>query len=202
MRSEGDHRPDTTVKYEMMYELKLMPEDVLCILDDRQAVVDMWRENGFRVMQVDAWKEPAPVHHLTREKLESLNKAELMFLIEHERKHLEELRERRSANTSYNSPCLEGNKWQDALAQGKGTSPNATPIPMLDTPDFDLDDAKITITHCAEEVFFEELDELRDSGKINMLGAPRWLVENYGLEKSEAKRIFMAWAEKKEEEEG
>jgi len=57
MRSEGDRRPDTTVKYEMMYEYKFTPEDVLCILDDRQAVVDMWRENGFRVMQVDAWKE-------------------------------------------------------------------------------------------------------------------------------------------------
>jgi len=57
MRSEGDRRPDTTVKYEMMYDMKLMPDDVLCILDDRQSVVDMWRENGFRVMQVDAWKE-------------------------------------------------------------------------------------------------------------------------------------------------
>ena len=57
MRSEGDRRPDTTVKYEMMYELKIMPEDVLCILDDMQSVVNMWRENGFRVMQIDAWKE-------------------------------------------------------------------------------------------------------------------------------------------------
>ena len=57
MRSENDRRPDTTVKYEMMYDMKLMPNDVLCILDDRQSVVDMWRENGFRVMQVDAWKE-------------------------------------------------------------------------------------------------------------------------------------------------
>jgi hypothetical protein len=89
MRSEGDRRPDTQVKFEMLYEYKMMPEDVLCILDDRQSVVDMWRENGFNVMQVDAWKEPAPVHHLTQEKLESLNKAELIFLIEHERKYRE-----------------------------------------------------------------------------------------------------------------
>jgi len=57
MRSEGDRRPDTQVKYQMMYELKIAPEDVLCILDDRQLVVDMWRENGFRCLQVDAWKE-------------------------------------------------------------------------------------------------------------------------------------------------
>jgi hypothetical protein len=60
MRSEGDRRPDTTVKYEMMYEYKFTPEDVLCILDDRQSVVDMWRQNGFRCLQVDAWKERKP----------------------------------------------------------------------------------------------------------------------------------------------
>lgn len=57
MRSEGDRRPDTTVKYEMMYELKITTEDVLCILDDRQSVVDMWRQEGFRCLQVNAWKE-------------------------------------------------------------------------------------------------------------------------------------------------
>jgi 3-deoxy-D-manno-octulosonate 8-phosphate phosphatase KdsC-like HAD superfamily phosphatase len=93
MRSENDFRPDTTVKYEMMYELKIMPEDVLCILDDRQSVVDMWRENGFRVMQVDAWKEPPSRHSLV-------------------------------------------------TPTGKGTSPMMEPIPMLDTPDFDLGDVQ------------------------------------------------------------
>jgi hypothetical protein len=77
MRSEGDRRPDTVVKLEMLMSLGLTPDDVLCILDDRQAVVDMWRENGFRVMQVDAWKE--------------------------------------GSVGAYNSPCLEGNKWQDEL---------------------------------------------------------------------------------------
>jgi len=91
MRSENDFRPDTQVKFEMMYELKIMPEDVLCILDDRQSVVDMWRENGFRVMQVDAWKEPPSRHSLV-------------------------------------------------TPTGKGTSPMMEPIPMLDTPDFDLGD--------------------------------------------------------------
>ena len=57
MRSENDRRPDTVVKLEIMQGLGFTPDDVLCILDDRQSVVDMWRENGFRVMQVDAWKE-------------------------------------------------------------------------------------------------------------------------------------------------
>tara|TARA_R110002110_G_scaffold12912_1_gene61791 strand:+ start:263 stop:688 length:426 start_codon:yes stop_codon:yes gene_type:complete len=62
MRSEGDRRPDTTVKYEMMYDYKFMPEEVLCILDDRQGVVDMWRQEGFRCLQVDAWEEPPKAH--------------------------------------------------------------------------------------------------------------------------------------------
>ena len=86
MRKEGDYRPDTTVKYEMMYELKITPDDVLCILDDRQGVVDMWRQEGFRCLQVDAWEEPKR-HHLMDDDLEELNKAELIFLVEHERKH-------------------------------------------------------------------------------------------------------------------
>ena len=163
MRSEGDRRPDTVVKLEMMKSLGLTPDDVLCILDDRQAVVDMWRANGFRVMQVDAWKEPAPVHHLTQEKLESLNKAELMFLIGHERQHFEKHMEVKVGDLAlYNRAkralhVLNETTWQDELRDhvdktakehntskwtqtGKGTSPNATPIPILDTPDFDLDD--------------------------------------------------------------
>ena len=57
MRKADDRRPDTEVKLEMVRELGLTPDDVLCILDDRQCVVDMWRENGFRCLQVDAWEE-------------------------------------------------------------------------------------------------------------------------------------------------
>jgi len=57
MRKADDRRPDTEVKLEMVRELGLTPDDVLCVLDDRQCVVDMWRENGFRCLQVDAWEE-------------------------------------------------------------------------------------------------------------------------------------------------
>ncbi len=57
MRSEGDRRPDKIIKLEMAERAGLTPDNVLCIFDDRQTVVDMWRANGFRVMQVDAWKE-------------------------------------------------------------------------------------------------------------------------------------------------
>ena len=57
MRKNGDFRPDTEVKLEMVQELGLTPDDVLCILDDRQCVVDMWRANGFRCLQVNGWEE-------------------------------------------------------------------------------------------------------------------------------------------------
>ena len=50
------------------------------------------------------------------------------------------------------------------------------------------------------EVFFEELDGLRESGEINMWGAPAWLVENFEISKPEAKRIFALWCKHKEDE--
>ncbi len=53
MRRDGDYRPDYTVKEEILdRHLKLTPADVLCVLDDRDQVVDMWRTRGFRVLQV------------------------------------------------------------------------------------------------------------------------------------------------------
>ena len=55
----GAYHPDTLVKHNMIKRLGLTPEAVLCILDDRQGVVDMWRDNGYRCVQVDAWKEPS-----------------------------------------------------------------------------------------------------------------------------------------------
>jgi hypothetical protein len=53
MRDEGDFRPDYVVKEEILdRDLKLTPDDVLCVLDDRDQVVQMWRRRGFRVLQV------------------------------------------------------------------------------------------------------------------------------------------------------
>ena len=57
MRKSGDRRPDTLIKLEMVQRLGLTPDKVLCIFDDRQCVVDMWRANGYRCLQVAAWKE-------------------------------------------------------------------------------------------------------------------------------------------------
>ena len=43
--------------------------------------------------------------------------------------------------------------------------------------------------------FFETLNALRDSGAMNMMGAPRWLEENYDLNSAEAKAVFISWTE-------
>ena len=42
--------------------------------------------------------------------------------------------------------------------------------------------------------YFIELDALRESGKINMFGAPKWLQETFGLTKDRATAIFIAWS--------
>lgn len=43
-----------------------------------------------------------------------------------------------------------------------------------------------------KEQYKEFLDDLSDSGETNMLGAGSYLIEEYGLEKQEARRII-AW---------
>lgn len=52
MRRDGDRRPDTVVKGEMIERNGLDPDDVLMVLDDRARVVAMWRERGFHTFQV------------------------------------------------------------------------------------------------------------------------------------------------------
>lgn len=46
------------------------------------------------------------------------------------------------------------------------------------------------------ELMMSELDSLRESGEINMFGAPRWLQDNYFLSKEEAAYVFKTWTEK------
>ena len=49
MRANNDFRTDDVVKEEILdRELKLTPADVLCVLDDRDRVVAMWRRTGVR----------------------------------------------------------------------------------------------------------------------------------------------------------
>ena len=53
MRKSGDYRKDTEVKKEI-YENHIRDVfNVLCVLDDRQSVVDMWRELGLTCLQVN-----------------------------------------------------------------------------------------------------------------------------------------------------
>jgi len=47
-----------------------------------------------------------------------------------------------------------------------------------------------------EELMFEYLDDLRESGTINMMGAPRELQAEFGLDRIEAREIFQLWTEK------
>jgi len=52
MRAKSDHRPDYLVKKDFTTEMGLTPADILCIIDDRRSVVEMWRREGFTCLQV------------------------------------------------------------------------------------------------------------------------------------------------------
>lgn len=45
-------------------------------------------------------------------------------------------------------------------------------------------------------LFFTDLNLLRESGTMNMFGAPRWLRDNYELSREEANYVFKQWTEK------
>lgn len=53
MRTEGDHTEDTELKRRWLHEL--YPQDrkrLTCVFEDRQKVVDMWRQEGVTCLQV------------------------------------------------------------------------------------------------------------------------------------------------------
>lgn len=51
MRPDGDYRPDTELKRDI-YGRYVAGLDVLCVFDDRDQVVKMWRELGLTCLQV------------------------------------------------------------------------------------------------------------------------------------------------------
>lgn len=61
MRPSKDFRPDEIVKLELLMGYLasegLKKDNVKFIIDDRQKVVNMWRKNGFNVLQCNAWEE-------------------------------------------------------------------------------------------------------------------------------------------------
>jgi hypothetical protein len=67
-------------------------------------------------------------------------------------------------------------------------------MPDTHTETVELDDGTIIDTHELNE-WYQELTALRDSGDINMMGAPRWLVDNFDMSKSTAQAIFKSWSE-------
>lgn len=50
-REEGDHRPDYVVKREKLALIRVVHGEPLFAVDDRQQVVDMWREEGITCLQ-------------------------------------------------------------------------------------------------------------------------------------------------------
>jgi predicted kinase len=52
MRAAGDHRKDSVVKAELFDAHVRDTYDVVCVLDDRRQVVEMWRSLGLTVLQV------------------------------------------------------------------------------------------------------------------------------------------------------
>jgi hypothetical protein len=52
MRSDNDYRADFIVKEELLAQLRADGYNPVMAFDDRQQVVDMWRENGLICAQV------------------------------------------------------------------------------------------------------------------------------------------------------
>lgn len=57
-KDEKDHTPDVELKRNWLKAYG--KENILFAVDDRQRVVDMWREEGVTCLQCNAWKEDKP----------------------------------------------------------------------------------------------------------------------------------------------
>lgn len=57
LRKDGDYSPDTELKKKWLYAEQGRKEDIICVIDDRQKVVDMWRGEGLVCLQCYAWEE-------------------------------------------------------------------------------------------------------------------------------------------------
>lgn len=66
MRPTGDHRPDYTVKEEVLREFP--KGKIVLAIDDRGPVCDMWEKNGIRCIRVDNGEENKQVNEVYRKK--------------------------------------------------------------------------------------------------------------------------------------
>ena len=53
MRMDDDNRADYLIKQEILYKLISEGKKIEFVVDDRQQVVDMWRQNGITCFQCD-----------------------------------------------------------------------------------------------------------------------------------------------------
>ncbi len=53
MRAKGDYRQDATIKREILAQIRADGFEPMLVVDDRQQVVDMWREEGLVCLQAD-----------------------------------------------------------------------------------------------------------------------------------------------------
>ena len=67
-------------------------------------------------------------------------------------------------------------------------------MPDTHTETVELTDGTIIDTNELHE-WYQELTALRDSGEINMMGAPRWLRDNFDMSRDTANAIFKSWAD-------
>jgi hypothetical protein len=56
MRPSGDFRADVEVKKEILEKIRCENKEILLAIDDRQSVVDMWRENGIYLPSMRCWR--------------------------------------------------------------------------------------------------------------------------------------------------
>lgn len=52
MRKDGDHTPDDELKQDWVKKGYINKDHILCVFEDRDRVVKMWRELGFTCLQV------------------------------------------------------------------------------------------------------------------------------------------------------
>jgi hypothetical protein len=53
MRKAGDNRRDSIIKEEIFWDEIEPHYNVVCVLDDRDQVVEMWRDLGLKCLQVE-----------------------------------------------------------------------------------------------------------------------------------------------------
>ena len=66
MRPNGDHRPDYTVKEEVLHEYA--KGRIVLAIDDRGPVCDMYEKHGIRCVQVDSGEENQQVNEVYRQR--------------------------------------------------------------------------------------------------------------------------------------